>query len=133
MLANGATTIWERFELKKECGMNSHNHPMYGAMLGWLYRSMAGFETVIPAKSYKLKPSIPKELKYFKMKLPVLCGSIYLKYENKYDKYLFYIDVPFGLDVEFEYNNIKYNTNGGFNSYCIQSKDRLNIVDRKEE
>ena len=31
MRQNEATTVWERFELKKNPGMNSHNHPMYGA------------------------------------------------------------------------------------------------------
>jgi len=28
MLANGATTVWERWENKTGSGMNSHNHPM---------------------------------------------------------------------------------------------------------
>ena len=44
----GATTIWERWDgYTKEQGfgpvsMNSFNHYAYGAVLGWMYRTMAG-------------------------------------------------------------------------------------------
>ena len=44
----GATTIWERWDgYTKERGfgpiaMNSFNHYAYGAVLGWMYRTMAG-------------------------------------------------------------------------------------------
>ena len=42
MLQNEATTVWERFELKKNPGMNSHNHPMFGAVGYWFYAHLAG-------------------------------------------------------------------------------------------
>jgi alpha-L-rhamnosidase len=44
----GATTIWERWNgYTKEKGfgpvaMNSFNHYAYGAVMGWMYRTMAG-------------------------------------------------------------------------------------------
>lgn len=116
MLANGATTIWERFELKKESGMNSHNHPMYGAMIGWLYRSLSGFEIVTACKCYKLRPNIPEELKYFEMKIPLINGAIFLKYENKYGQDIFLIDVPMGIQVKFYFNNKEYTLEGGFHT-----------------
>jgi len=125
MLANGATTIWERFELKKECGMNSHNHPMYGAMIGWLYRSLTGFETIIPCKKYKLQPHIPIDLKYFEIKIPLLNGTIYFKYENKYGKEILFVDVPLGIDVDIYFNNEERHLKNGFN--CLQ------YIDRKEK
>ena len=45
---NGATTMWERWNsyTKKDgfgkAGMNSFNHYAYGAVMGWMYRTMAG-------------------------------------------------------------------------------------------
>ena len=42
MLAGGATTVWERWELMTGGGMNSHNHPMLGSVGAWLYRWIAG-------------------------------------------------------------------------------------------
>lgn len=116
MLANGATTIWERFELKKECGMNSHNHPMYGAMIGWLYRSLVGFETIIPCKKYKLQPKIPDELRFFELKIPLLNDNIYFKYENKYNAEMLSVDVPVGIEVNIHFNCHEYILNEGFNS-----------------
>ena len=42
MLANGATTLWERWEMAAGGGMNSHNHPMMGSVGAWFYRALAG-------------------------------------------------------------------------------------------
>ena len=44
MLANGATTIWERWEYATGGGMNSHNHPMYASVGAWFYRRLAGIQ-----------------------------------------------------------------------------------------
>jgi alpha-L-rhamnosidase len=42
MLANGATTLWERWELLNGYGMNSHNHPMMGSVSAWFYKYLGG-------------------------------------------------------------------------------------------
>ncbi|MDP7975484.1 MAG: family 78 glycoside hydrolase catalytic domain [TACK group archaeon] len=42
MMAEGATTLWERWELLTGPGMNSHNHIMFGSVDSWLYRRVAG-------------------------------------------------------------------------------------------
>lgn len=42
MIANGATTIWERWEKLDDWGMNSHNHPMNGACTAWLFNGLGG-------------------------------------------------------------------------------------------
>jgi alpha-L-rhamnosidase len=44
MLANGATTLWERWEHATGSGMNSHNHPMLGSVGAWFYRNVAGIQ-----------------------------------------------------------------------------------------
>jgi alpha-L-rhamnosidase len=42
MLANNATTLWERWEDLTGSGMNSHNHPMMGSVSSWFYKHLAG-------------------------------------------------------------------------------------------
>jgi alpha-L-rhamnosidase len=42
MIENGATTLWERWELSTGPGMNSHNHPMMGSVGSWFYKVLAG-------------------------------------------------------------------------------------------
>ncbi|WP_449462296.1 family 78 glycoside hydrolase catalytic domain [Tardisphaera miroshnichenkoae] len=42
MIREGATTLWERWELLTGTAMNSHNHIMFGSVDSWLYRRVAG-------------------------------------------------------------------------------------------
>jgi alpha-L-rhamnosidase len=42
MLANGATTLWERWEPLTGGGMNSHNHPMMGSVSAWFHKYLGG-------------------------------------------------------------------------------------------
>ena len=72
MMANGATTVWERFELKEHCGMNSHNHPMYGASVGWLYDSLFGFRVEKPMQEVTVKPNLPTDLLYAEARIPTM-------------------------------------------------------------
>lgn len=58
-VTKGATTIWEHWDGIKEDGsfwsrdMNSFNHYAYGAIGDWLYRTVAGIQTVEEAPGYK--------------------------------------------------------------------------------
>jgi alpha-L-rhamnosidase len=49
MLANGATTLWERWENVTGGGMNSHNHAMLGSVGAWFYRHLAGVQLAATA------------------------------------------------------------------------------------
>lgn len=42
MLANGATTLWERWENLTGPGMCSHNHPMLGSVSSWFHKYLGG-------------------------------------------------------------------------------------------
>jgi alpha-L-rhamnosidase len=42
MLANGATTLWERWEKMSGAGMDSHDHPMLGSIDSWFYKYLVG-------------------------------------------------------------------------------------------
>ena len=42
MLANDATTLWERWEPLTGSGMNSHNHPMMGSVSSWFQKYLGG-------------------------------------------------------------------------------------------
>lgn len=48
MIDNGATTVWERWEVLRGLGMNSHNHLMLGTVDAWFYRTIAG---IIPVEA----------------------------------------------------------------------------------
>jgi alpha-L-rhamnosidase len=42
MLANDATTLWERWEPLTGPGMNSHNHAMMGSISSWFHKYLGG-------------------------------------------------------------------------------------------
>ncbi len=42
MIAEGATTLWERWEKIEVEGMNSHNHIMFGSIDSWFYHTIVG-------------------------------------------------------------------------------------------
>lgn len=113
MLANGATTVWERFELKKEYGMNSHNHPMYGSVSAWLFRSLAGIK--INGNKVSVTPSVPSELLYFELSVPSVHGSVYLKYEKRYGAERFYAKLPLGMNGCLSYGEKNAMLSQGFN------------------
>ena len=121
MISCGATTIWERFELKKNSGMNSHNHPMYGASAGALYEALTGFEIDEPCREYTITPYIPAGVNYYEMKIPTLSGAFYIKAENKYDIKTLFISVPFGLLLNVNLNGRLTRLNSGF--YSLMTED----------
>jgi alpha-L-rhamnosidase len=56
MLRNGATALWERWELLTQGGMNSHDHPMMGSVSSWFYKYLAGI---------RLDPAAPAFRQFF--------------------------------------------------------------------
>ena len=53
MLANGATTLWERWESLTGPGMNSHNHPMMGSVSAWFHKYLGGINEIRICRSFK--------------------------------------------------------------------------------
>lgn len=121
MISCGATTVWERFELKKNGGMNSHNHPMYGAAAGVLYEGLAGFKTDKPLREYTISPRIPDGVKFYEMKIPTLSGTFYIRAENKYGAKTLCVSVPFGLCLNVVAGSKTERLGSGFYSVNIDS------------
>ncbi len=55
MLDHGATTLWESWEYPDT--VNSQNHPMFGSVVEWYYRSLLGINGIAPGfKTFYIKP-----------------------------------------------------------------------------
>jgi len=101
MIQNEATTIWERFELKKSPGMNSHSHPMFGSVGYWFYAYLVGVQ---PAEygfgKVRIRPYIPTALLSAQAVVATVKGDIAVKWTKRYGKTYLYIDIPFGVTAE---------------------------------
>ncbi len=120
MLQNEATTIWERFELKKNNGMNSHNHPMYGAVGYWFYAYLAGIKPVGKGCSkLVIKPFFPKRLLSVNAKVETVRGDIVVRWVRRYGKVYLYVTLPFSTEAEIIFAGRSYQVGSGFHRYEV--------------
>jgi len=97
MLANGATTLWERWELLTEYGMNSHNHPMMGSVSAWFYKYLAGINTDPRAPGFKrivIHPYPLGDLTWVRSQYASLYGPIRCAWKHEDNSFTLNITVP---------------------------------------
>lgn len=94
-VTKGATTIWEHWDGIKEDGsfwssdMNSFNHYAYGAIGDWMYRTVAGIQTVESAPGYKevlIAPQPGEGLAWAEGSLQTLYGKVSSKWVKSEDR-----------------------------------------------
>lgn len=118
MLQNEATTIWERFELKKHPGMNSHSHPMYGAVDGWLYAYIAGIKPMGPGFArYQVKPYMPTSLLSCQASVDTVMGDVAVRWMKRYDAAHLHVTVPFGAVAEVHFGGKVQEVPAGFHAF----------------
>ncbi len=100
MIQHGATTVWERFEQKRGSNMNSHNHPMYGAVDYWLYAYLLGIK---PSENgferFEIAPVFPKSLHYAEGRVETVYGNIYVCWRKEFEHLYITVDIPFGTSA----------------------------------
>ena len=118
MIQNGATTIWERFELKKESGMNSHCHPMYGSVGKWLYTHIAGISPIEPGfKKMLIRPIMPTKLLSAQASVDTAYGDVTVKWDRSYGQLHLLVDIPSGTEAIVIFDGKEYNVTGGTHVY----------------
>ena len=97
MLANGATTLWERWEYLTGDAMNSHNHPMMGSVGSWFYKYILG---IIPDfnnpgfEQFTIKPYIMKDLTFAEGSFDTIKGTIKVSYQKQGNRLTMDVTVP---------------------------------------
>ena len=108
MIQNEATTVWERFELKKNPGMNSHNHPMYGALSYWFYAYITGIKPIDKGfNEVDIKPFFPEKLLSAHSLVETVKGDLIVKWVKRFGKIYLYITVPFGITANIDFDGKK--------------------------
>ena len=101
MLQNEATTVWERFELKKNPGMNSHNHPMFGAVGYWFYAYLAGVKPLEAGwKRVAIHPYMPKNLLSAQATVETPRGDVSVRWVKRYGQAHLYVQIPCGAQAD---------------------------------
>ena len=124
MMQNGATTVWERFELKKDPGMNSHCHPMYGAVGKWLYTHIAGITpTEAGFKNMLIRPYMPKKLLSAQATVDTCRGDVTVKWDKSYGQIHLLVDIPNGSEAKIVFDGKEYYVMGGTHVYNAEDKE----------
>ena len=101
----GATTIWERWNsYTKDKGfgpvnMNSFNHYAYGAVLAWMYRSMAGIAADPSQPGFRriiMKPLPDRRVGCVKAEYRSAAGLVRSAWRYEGDKWIWDFSVPEG-------------------------------------
>ena len=103
MLANGATTLWERWELYTGGGMNSHNHPMLGSIGSWLYKALAGIlltPQTVAWDRFVLRPYFAPELDHVAAAHETVRGTIRSAWRREGGRVLWEVGIPVGSQAE---------------------------------
>ena len=120
MLENGATTIWERFELKKDPGMNSHNHPMYASIDRWFYAYLLGIRPALPGgRDFVIHPYFPSGLLSAQGWFMTPFGKLSVRWKYTYGKRQLSVSVPFGVNCLIEAGGIKSRVGSGEYRYIL--------------
>ena len=93
MLNNGATTLWEAWH---EPGtVYSANHPMFGSIDEWFYRSLLGINAAAPGfKKIIIKPQPAGGISFAKGSYQSVMGVIKSDWKKEADKFTLQVSIP---------------------------------------
>ncbi|MBS1703200.1 MAG: family 78 glycoside hydrolase catalytic domain [Armatimonadetes bacterium] len=93
MLEKGATTLWEHWDYSDNTF--SHNHPMFGSVSEWFYRSLLGIRPAAPGfKKILIRPSVVGDLTYAKGHHDCPYGRIAVSWHRKGSALTLDVDIP---------------------------------------
>ncbi len=98
MLAEGATTLWERWERLEGVGMNSHNHIMFGTIDAWFYRTITGIiPLTVEWQEVRIKPHFFTSLNHAAATLKTIRGVMQLSWQRSEGCIELFVDLPVGM------------------------------------
>jgi len=123
MLENGATTLWERWELLTGTGMNSYNHPMHGSVDAWFYRWIAGM-TIAKTKSlsphFVFRISIFQEITSARATLQTRWGKALVSWRRDHRQLTVDLCVPWNCTATLHLPNVSHELNSGQHRFSLE-------------
>lgn len=95
MLKNGATTLWEHWELSDNTF--SHNHPMFGSVSQWMTQWLGGIQPAPNAVGFDrilIKPQTPAGLNWEKSSQKTIRGVVVSNWSRQGTKVTYEIEIP---------------------------------------
>ena len=103
MLANGATTVWERWELSTGSGMNSHDHPMMGSVGSWFYKALAGINLTASAcgfDRFEIRPACVEGLDWVEARHNTVRGTVGSAWWREDGRLVLTVEIPVNSEAD---------------------------------
>ena len=101
MIAEGATTLWERWEKLAGHAMNSQNHIMFGSVDAWFYRALVGLAPAQPGwKAVRVRPHPVADLASAEARIETVAGRFSAAWAKSDESFAIEISVPPGAGGE---------------------------------
>jgi alpha-L-rhamnosidase len=101
MIAEDATTLWERWEKLTGHAMNSQNHIMLGSVDAWFYRAIAGLSPLRPGwRSVLVRPHVLGDLTSAEASLETVAGKVRSAWSKSDGRFVLETVIPVGADAE---------------------------------
>ncbi|HOW85327.1 MAG TPA: family 78 glycoside hydrolase catalytic domain [Candidatus Aminicenantes bacterium] len=101
MIAEGATTLWERWEKLAGFAMNSQNHIMLGSIDAWFYRVLAGLSPLRPGwRKIRIRPHVLGDLSFVEASLETVSGRVSAGWKREGETFTLEASVPVGSEGE---------------------------------
>lgn len=114
---NGATTFHEYWDSNRS---RSHNHPMFGAVVAYLFEYLLGIgqvENTCGYNSLVINPQAVSKFNRMSGSINTPNGKVAVQYEKNGDGYDFKITVPSNTNAVFKYNEKVYSLISGENDF----------------
>lgn len=99
MIEKGATTLWETWAYSDN--VYSQNHPMFGSVSEWFYRSLLGINSLDAGfRKIQIKPQPAGDLKSAKGHYESVRGRIGVEWRKKADSFEMEVDIPSNTEAE---------------------------------
>ena len=95
MLENGATTLWETWA--ESDNVYSQNHPMFGSVSEWFYKSLGGIkpeESAVGFDRFRIEPNMPAGLEWVDTSYESVRGTIRSSWRLVDDLLYFDVEIP---------------------------------------
>jgi len=103
MIENGATTLWELWQLRQGPSMNSHNHPMFGSVGSWLYKALAGINLApgsVGFEKIRIAPQTVRDLRYAAGSTRTVRGDVSSSWSRDERSVRLEVVIPVGSEAE---------------------------------
>lgn len=121
---NGATTFHEYWDSNRS---RSHNHPMFGAAVGYFFEYLLGIRQDKDTSGYIsliIEPQALQTLGRAHGKMTLSCGQLVFNYKKINGSALFNITLPKEVKAELRFMGREYTLSTGENDICIEFTDK---------